>query len=149
MTDKEFEYTAKIHCKQIEKNFPKEIKSSKITFQDVKFFIHEKGYICVMWKYKKAKKPVIVVSFKHSNSLMDVTTKRGKVIRKPTLINIYNQSVNGCERLDQLFSYYNNLDHKTVKWWKRIFTWIIEVVRAYPASHRKKNDIETVLRKVN
>ena len=149
MTDKEFEYTAKIHCKQIGKNFPKEIKSSKITFQDVKFFIHEKGYICVMWKYKKAKKPVIVVSFKHSNSLMDVTTKRGKVIRKPTLINIYNQSVNGCERLDQLFSYYNNLDHKTVKWWKRIFTWIIEVVRAYPASHRKKNDIETVLRKVN
>ena len=91
MTDKEFEYTAKIHCKQIGKNFPKEIKSSKITFQDVKFFIHEKGYICVMWKYKKAKKPVIVVSFEHSNGLMDVTTKRGKVIRKPTLIYITNQ----------------------------------------------------------
>ena len=46
--------------------------------------------------------------------------------------------MNGCERLDQVFSYYNNLDHKTVKWWKRIFTWIIEVVRAYSASHRKK-----------
>lgn len=44
-----------------------------------------------MWKYKKAKKPVIVVSFEHSNSLMDVTTKRGKVIRKPTLIYITNQ----------------------------------------------------------
>ena len=35
--------------------------------------------------------------------------------------------MNGCDRLDQLVSYYNNLSRKTGKWWKRIFTWVIEV----------------------
>ena len=44
MTDKEFEYTARIHCKQIGKNFPKEIKNSKILFQI--FHSWKRLYLC-------------------------------------------------------------------------------------------------------
>lgn len=41
--------------------------------------------------------------------------------------------MNGCDRLDQAVSFYNNLDRKTTKWWKRLFNWILEVtqVNAY------------------
>ena len=38
--------------------------------------------------------------------------------------------MNGCDCLDQSVSYYSNLDRKTVKWWKRIFNWLIEVTQA-------------------
>ena len=34
---------------------------------------------------------------------------------------------NGCDHMDQLVSYYSNLDRKTVKWWKRMFKWPVEV----------------------
>ena len=30
------------------------------------------------------------------------------------------------DQLDQNVSYQNNVDNKTYKWWKRLFTWIIE-----------------------
>ena len=37
--------------------------------------------------------------------------------------------MNGCDRLDQLASYYINIARKTIKWWKRIFQWLIEIVQ--------------------
>ena len=42
------------------------------------------------------------------------------------MIHNYNQSVNG---LDQLASYYSNADRKAIKWWKRIFQWLIKIVQ--------------------
>ena len=70
--------------------------------------------------------------------------------------------MNGCDRLDQLVSYYNNLSRKTGKWWKRIFTWVIEVCQTYayiiycltqpvtnPPTKKKKNYFEAIQRKIN
>ena len=37
--------------------------------------------------------------------------------------------MNGCDRLDQLASYYRNVDRKTIKWWKGIFQWLIEILK--------------------
>ena len=68
-----------------------------------------------MWKDKEAKRPVIAVTSKHSNSMIDVTTKRGRVTTKLTLIHQYYQSVNGCNHLDKFVSYYINLYQNTVK----------------------------------
>ena len=59
-----------------------------------------------------------------------MTSKHGKVTKKLTVIHECNQSMNGCDRLHQLVSYYNSLSRKTVKWWKRVFTWVIEVCQA-------------------
>ena len=58
-----------------------------------------------MWKDKKAKKSVIAAPSKHFNILIDVTTKRGKVITKLTLVHEYDQSMHGCDHLDQFVSY--------------------------------------------
>ena len=37
--------------------------------------------------------------------------------------------MNGCDRIDQMLSYYNIFNRKTVKWWKRIFVWSLEVAQ--------------------
>ena len=37
--------------------------------------------------------------------------------------------MNGCDRLDQLVSYCNIVDRKTIKCWNRVFSWVIEVTK--------------------
>ena len=37
--------------------------------------------------------------------------------------------MNGCDRLDQLASYYSNVDRKTIKWWNIIFQCLVEIVQ--------------------
>ena len=37
--------------------------------------------------------------------------------------------MNGCDRIDQMLSYYNIFNRKTVKWWKRIFVCSLEVAQ--------------------
>ena len=44
----------------------------------------------------------------------------------------YNKHMLGVDKLDQMMSYYSFL-HKTIKWWRKVFFWILEVatVNAY------------------
>ena len=51
---------------------------------------------------------------------------------KPLMIVDYNKHMLGVDKLDQLMSYYCFL-HKSVKWWRKVFFWILEVavVNAY------------------
>ena len=67
--------------------------NGKMKFQEVKSFRSKNGYLCIMCKVKKAKKLVIGVSSKLSNTTTNVTSKHGKLIGKPTLIHEYNQSI--------------------------------------------------------
>ena len=38
----------------------------------------------------------------------------------------YNKHMLGVDKLDQMISYYSFL-HKTIKWWRKVFFWILEV----------------------
>ena len=44
----------------------------------------------------------------------------------------YNEHMLGVDKLDQMMSYYSFL-HKTIKWWRKVFFWVLEVatVNAY------------------
>ena len=105
------------------KNFPAELKSN-IKHLESK---SESGILACAWKDKKAKKPVLIVSTKYTKGDVEVRDKHGNVRVKPLVIHKYNCSMNGCDHLDQMISYYNNFDRKTRKWWKHIFVWILEV----------------------
>ena len=37
--------------------------------------------------------------------------------------------MNGCDRADQMISYYSTHNRKTRKWWKKLFLWILEVTQ--------------------
>ena len=54
-------------------------------------------------------------------------TRRGELKEKPSVIADYNEFMLGVDKLDQLMSYYSFL-HKSVKWWRKIFFWLLEVV---------------------
>lgn len=54
------------------------------------------------------------------------TCRRGELKEKPAVVADYNQHMLGVDKLDQLMSYYSFL-HKSVKWWRKVFFWLVEV----------------------
>ena len=71
-----------------------------------KFYRSREGILLCMWKDKKAKKPVIFVSTHSVKGESEITNKRRIVTTKPNIIHEYNNSMNGCDRMDQMISYY-------------------------------------------
>ena len=45
---------------------------------------------------------------------------------KPVMIQDYNLNMLGVDKLNQMMSYYSFL-HKSIKWWRKVFFWILEV----------------------
>lgn len=111
------------------KGFPKEIMNLNIKHMESEYHRSDNGILLCAWKDKKARKPVIAVSTFAIKNETEVQNKRGKSIVKPEIINDYNNSMNGCDRMDQMLSYYNIFNRRTVKWWKRLFIWCIEVTQ--------------------
>ena len=105
------------------KNFPLQIRGLKLDHRESKFYRNDNdGIICVAWWDKKAKKTCILVS---THEVVGHTSQKGK--EKPVIVHTYNFNMNGCDRLDQCISYYGHYTRKTLKWWKRIFHWSLEV----------------------
>ena len=46
--------------------------------------------------------------------------------QKPEVVQDYNLHMLGVDKLDQLMSYYSFL-HKSIKWWRKVFFWVLEV----------------------
>ena len=114
------------------KGFTPEMKTLKTSLQhkESKFYrCDESGILLCGWKDKKARNPVIAVSTFSVKKESEVTSKKGKQVTKPDIIHDYNFSMNGCDRMDQIISYYNIFNRRTVKWYKRLFTWCIEVTQ--------------------
>lgn len=112
------------------KNVPKELKTMKLNHRESAFFqsSHPIDALCVMWRDKKARKPCVVVSTEANAKTVVVKEGRAQV-EKPEMIDIYNQRMNGCDKADQMVSYYGNHKRKSMKWWKKLFYWIIEITQ--------------------
>ena len=110
-------------------NFPPEVKTLKLEHRAQKNFRStvEPDILVTAWRDKKAKKPVVIVSTRGEAVDTVVVNKRGVEVTKPAVIHEYNQSMNGCDRVDQMLQYYGFFTRKTTKWWKRIFYWSLEV----------------------
>ena len=53
------------------------------------------------------------------------------------MVNDYNKYILGVYKMDQSVSYYSFL-HKSLKWWKKVFFWLIEF-SVVNQDHAKKN----------
>ena len=79
------------------------------------------------------KRPVSMLTTIHDNSMTTKTRRksRGKgeleEIRKPVVVDQYNQFMGGVDRSDQLLSYYG-FSHRTVKWWRRAAFHLLDMV---------------------
>ena len=60
------------------------------------------------------------------------TCRHGQMKQKPVVVEDYNQHMSGVDKLDQMMAYYSFL-HKSVKWWRKVFFWVLEaaVVNSY------------------
>ena len=81
--------------------------------------------LTVAWRAASKKKPLIMLS---SNSVHQSVTVRSRrsTQQKPLVVNQYNHSMNGVDRADQYTVYYSFI-RRSVKWWRKIFFWIMEV----------------------
>ena len=59
-------------------------------------------------------------------SIFSLSRNSSRTKQKPTVVTDYNKHILGVDKLDQLVSYYSFL-HKSVKWWRKVFFWLLEV----------------------
>ena len=83
----------------------------------------EGKYLGLAFRDKKAKKPVLMVT--NSGSSASATTKSGT--EKPSVVHAYNQYINGCDKADQMLGYFGLQSRRTVKWWRKIFFWMMDI----------------------
>ena len=92
------------------------------------------SFLALAWRDETKKKPVIMLSTKGSANMVDVPRRRTRVApqAKPLVVHTYNQHMNGVDIADQHSVYYSFLQ-KTVKWWRKLFFWLIEtsVINSY------------------
>ncbi|KAI8778339.1 piggyBac transposable element-derived protein 4 [Biomphalaria glabrata] len=126
LTQKRFYYTGTVNLAR--KNFPAELKKQKLRHRETQFYksVGIIDALCVAWQDKKAKKPCSMVSKKSTNRIINVQQKRS-VVEKPEMVHDYNMMMNGCDRAELLLSYYSVHSRKSMKWWKKVFFWILEI----------------------
>lgn len=133
------------------RGLPQQVKEGHMEQGETRWFVRDTDdVVLVQWKDKKSRKPCIVLSTDCSTSFEQRTEGRRQVM-KPSPIHTYNMAMNGCDRMDQMVSYYGAHNRKTDKWWKKLFTWIIEVTQVnaqllYTLTHHDEENRLTLAR---
>ena len=144
LSAKGFYFTGTLNTNR--RGFPPQIRTESIANLERKwFFTSHEGVdiLCVMWRDKKARKPVVACSTSSSTKIVTQVTRR-KTTEKPEIIHRYNQNMNGCDRADQQTGYYGVFNRKTIKWWKKLFYFMFEITQTnahilYTLSHPNQN----------
>ena len=128
LNTKSTHYTGTVQTNRV--GFPKVIKNKtlKLEHRESKVYKNKNwDLLTVAWQDKKARN-CIVTSTKLSGKPAEGRQRR-ETLQMPTLIHSYDNSMNGCDRLDQCVSYYAQFTGKTIKLWKQVFLWSLEVAQ--------------------
>nr|XP_054750234.1 piggyBac transposable element-derived protein 4-like [Lytechinus pictus] len=91
-------------------------------------YYKKKGQMCVVWMDKK---PVTLLTTLDGpgEDVKRIRSRQGvdghREISRPTAISTYNKHMGGVDKADQLIQYYLH-QHRSLKWWKRIFFHLLE-----------------------
>ena len=77
----------------------------------------------LQWRDKRV---ITILTTSGSCNQVQVQTHRGQQKVKPAVVQLYNNNMLGVDKTDQLASYYAFL-RKSVKWWRKVFFWLLEV----------------------
>ncbi|KAG8233326.1 hypothetical protein J437_LFUL017304 [Ladona fulva] len=101
---------------------PEQLKRKKLKKGEVADF--QKGKIMVLrWKDKKE---VTLLSTVHNNE-MQVVEKRGLVVRKPSVVLDYNQTMGSVDKVDQHLADYRIPRKREKKYYKKLFFHFMEL----------------------
>lgn len=108
------------------KNQKKSVSKIKLQKGEIKSYIKDDKFSLLLWKDKNL---VVMLSTLYGNATQAVSRikKNGvrEVIKKPTVICKYNKSMGGVDLADQYIAAYS-FSRKTVKWWRKVFFWLVE-----------------------
>ncbi|GFO17909.1 PiggyBac transposable element-derived protein 4 [Plakobranchus ocellatus] len=120
---KQFYQTGNLNTNR--KGFPPEVKNASLAHREIRFFMNSTKTIeCILFRDKKAKKHVTVVSTQANTDTVMI-----KNTEKPAIINDYNHYMNGCDKLDQMVNYFGMQNRRAKKWWRKLFFWILEIAQ--------------------
>ena len=81
--------------------------------------------LTVAWRAATKRKPLIMLTSSWPHEMVTVSSRR-TTQTKPLVVDRYNQSMNGFDRADQYTVYYSFV-RRSVKWWRKVFLWVMEV----------------------
>ena len=91
--------------------------------------VYRSDYLLALaWQAEKKNVPVVMLSSNADAWQVTVQSSNQYIPPsiKPAVINAYNQNMNGVDVADQLDVYYS-FQRKTLKWWRKVFFWLLEV----------------------
>ena len=104
------------------KKLPTGIKAQKLAQGEV-FFFQSGNLSALKWKDKR---DIYMLTNYDYGAGHELTNRRSNVIKKPHPVIQYNQYKGGVDVANQYASYYSN-DHRSYKWWFRLFTGILDI----------------------
>jgi len=84
--------------------------------------------LLVLWRDKRivsAVSSVYGTTFVENQKYLKTEKKHVK-FDKPSMVHYYNKNMHDVDRADQNLSYYD-FNRKTVKWWKKVFFYLIQI----------------------
>lgn len=110
------------------KGLPSEVKKkTKLKKGHIKAFRKNDNVSVVQWKDKRE---VLMITSLYDDSTEEVRrrVKNGEeeIVTKPSVICRYNENMGGVDVADHFFASYPFV-RKTVKWWRKVFFWLLEV----------------------
>ena len=108
---------------------PDRAKQAKPTARDPPMTTREGNILYISWFDKRQ---VNLMTSAHSSQTFrkEVRSKHHpdnvRIVQKPAAIHAYTQHMGGIDRADKQMTYYMVL-HRSVKWWKKVFFYLLEV----------------------
>ena len=106
---------------------------NKMKKDDPPKYIFKKDQLCMVWFDKKPVTLLTTVDGLGESNIRLRSRHREDGFRnvvKPNAVMTYNTIMGGVDRADQIIQYYMH-QHSSIKWWKRIFFHIMEIVLLY------------------
>ena len=118
--------TVKVSRKGMPENFSKK-SGSKLKLHEVVAFRKDDDMMALQWKDKRV---VTMLSSVYNMQCEDIDrvlhNAEKETVAKPVVISQYTKNMGGVDRADQYCGSYAFL-RKTVKWWRKMFFWLLEV----------------------
>lgn len=84
---------------------------------------NRKNIIVLKWKDKR---DVLMISTKHTASMVRATSSKGKESIKPQIVHEYNKNMSGIDRADQMMAYYA-CPRRSVRWYMKVFFHLLDI----------------------
>lgn len=108
------------------KDLSKELKLKVQGREESAYYRHQKNILLVKYSQKVKRKPVYLISTGCNAEDRLITSRHGLQAVKPTLINSYNLNMGGVDNSDKSV-YHLSASRTTKKYWKKIFTNLLDI----------------------